>query len=710
MTAPHRLLRTAVRAAALAAPLAACAPAEPRTAPPLDTSTVPRSTTQDGLTAASELLEVYFTEPGTEPGAETDPLLDDALNALIDASTTSLDLCLYEFELESVADAALDAWYRGVDVRLVSDGDEAHAVGTEALEAAGVPVTYRPAGNRIMHDKFAVVDGQAVWTGSTNVTPNGVFRNNNHAVIVESGSLAAEYTAEFEQMHTLARFGRQKTDVSTARAIAHGDHDLVLHFAPQHDPIVEVVDLIDSADHTVHFMIFSFTHDDVMQALIDARARGVEVTGVFDESQANGAYSVDEDLALAGVPVYLDGNGNASGWSGGKLHHKVLVVDAGHPDSDPVAITGSFNWSNAATDDNDENLVELRDPAIVSQFADEFCRVLEVATLHPDAAEPQDHPCDDRPRLFINEVLANPVGKDRGEEFVEVVNGGAVPLDLSGWTLSDGDQVRHRFAPRLLEPGDAVVVFERGERPDVRHAEAASTAFLSLDNMGDVLSLADADGVVQHTVRYRPAVEGVSWNRSPDGHATGDLLLHDEVDGAEKATSPGQRASGAAYPIAPEPEPEPAVFQVVLNEVLPDPVGTDRGQEYVELVNLGPDPADLRGFEIEDGASVRHRFGDVVLAPGEALVLFDEGDHSGVPGAINSDSGFLSLNNAGDTLTLTERGGAVHDAVAWTASAAGVAWNRATDGGLDPTLVRHDAVAGATGPTSPGRRATGGAW
>ena len=706
MTAP--LL--AHRAAALAALLAACAPAEPRSAPPLDTAEVPRSTVQDGLTAASGLIEVYFTDPGTEPGAETDPLLDDALLALIDASTTSLDLCLYEFELDAVADAALDAWERGVDVRLVSDGDEAHAVGTAALEAAGVPVTYRPAGNRIMHDKFVVVDHQAVWTGSTNVTPNGVYRNNNHAVVIESVPLAAEYTAEFEQMHTLARFGRQKTDVSTARAIAHGDHDLVLHFAPQHDPIVEVVDLIDSADHTVHFLIFSFTHDDVMQALLDAQARGVEVVGVFDESQANGAYSVDEDLALAGVPVYIDGNGNASGWSGGKLHHKVLVVDAGHPDSDPVAITGSFNWSNAATDDNDENLVELRDPAIVSQFADEFCRVLEVATLHPDAAEPSDHPCDNRPGLLINEILANPVGKDRGEEFVEVVNSGEVPLDLTGWTLSDGHQVRHRFSPRALDPGDAVVVFERGERPELRHAEAASTGFLSLDNMGDVLSLADADGVVRHTVRYLPAVEGVSWNRSADGDRAGELVRHDELVGAVKAMSPGKQSNGDAYPILPEPEPEPAVFQVVLNEVLPDPAGTDRGQEYVELVNLGPDPAPLRGFEIADETSTRHRFGDVVLAPGEALVLFDEGDHSGVPGAMNSDSGFLSLNNGGDAVTLTEPGGAVHDRVAWTGSVAGVAWNRSVDGGLDDTLVYHDELPGAAGPTSPGVRATGGAW
>ena len=63
-----------------------------------------------------------------------------------------------------------------------------------------------------------------------------------------------------------------------------------------------MIEAIEDADHRIEFMIFTFTHDDVAAALIAAQDRGVEVVGIVDKAQAGGRYSVDEELAIAGIP------------------------------------------------------------------------------------------------------------------------------------------------------------------------------------------------------------------------------------------------------------------------------------------------------------------------------------------------------------------------------------------------------------------------
>lgn len=681
--------------------LGACAPTE-RQAPDLDLSRLPQGSS-DALAEDGE-AQVWFTDPGTERGEEIDPVLDDALIALIDASTTTLDLALYDFDRSNIADAVLRAWDRGVDVRMVSDADEADASGHAALEAAGIPVTDRRAGDHIMHNKFVVVDGQAVWTGSTNLTETGILKNDNDAVLLPDRDLAAWYTAEFEQM-AAGRFGRSKLAGSGPFTLDLAGSEVVTHLSPQHDPLQAVVELIDSADHSVRFLVFSFTHADVIAALVAAHDRGVDVVGIFDESQAASGYSADEALAAAGIPVYIDGNHNQVGFAGGKLHHKTLIIDGGVDGSDPVVATGSFNWSQSATHDNDENLVEIHDVALTRVYGARFCDLLARADLHPDATAPQDDPCSSLPRVFINELYPDPPGMDRGQEFVEIVNGGTGAVDLSGWTLGDAQVAdRHVFDDLVLAPGEAVVIFDSGKHPEVPGARVASSGALDLGNRGDSIRLVNAAGEVADALSYRGAPLGRSLNRQSDLSQSSALVPHDTVLNAWTRSSPGKRADGLPF----DPS-TPLDYRLVINEVMADPSGEDTGQEYFELVNLGPDPADLRGVGLSDLVSERHRFGRVVLPPGAALVVYDRGDHSDVPGAMQSSTGTLGLNNSGDTLVLVDADGLLLDSVSWGSARAGVAFNRAIDGDPDSALVLHDAVVSGV-VASPGLQANGQPW
>jgi phosphatidylserine/phosphatidylglycerophosphate/cardiolipin synthase-like enzyme len=654
-------------------------------------------------------IDIWWTDPGTAPGEEQDSELDDALVELIDASTTTLDLALYEFDLELVQDAVLDAWDRGVDVRMVGDGDEVHDAGYVALANAGIPMELRPAGNRIMHHKFAVVDGQAVWTGSTNVSHNGLNRNDNHSIIVRSSDMAAAYSWEFDEMFG-GEFGRGKTALGGSRTIDLADGSLEWHFAPTHNPIDVVVDAIDGAEESVAFMVFSFTRADVVDALLRARARGVEVVGIFDESQANGAYSVDEDLALAGVPVFIDGNENASGFSGGKLHHKVLIVDGNTANAG--MISGSMNWSNAGTSDNDENLVWIESPSVARPMLESFCALLDRAVPHPDAAADAPQLCDElsdapaRPAadVVINEVMVVESGRSGARQaFVELVMGRDGKADLTGWTLrASSGRVFHTFGAVEASDDAPVVLVNRGS--NVRDGVTVTANRPLRLGRVEELELVDATGTVADRFSLEGAEVGVSLNRVFDRDGASAPAHHDRLNRQALASSPGLRMDGSSFRMtAPE-------AYLSINELLPNPVGTDAGQEFVELVNAGDTPLDLEGYTLCDESGVCHTFEAATLLPDQVVVLFDEGDHSDVEGAVLSESGRLSLNNSGDTLTLTDVRGTVHDVASWSSSAEGVSWNRTDDGGLDSGWSLHDEVNGATASLSPGLRVDGSSW
>ena len=333
--------------------------------------------------APANLAQVYFTSPGLEPGDEEDTPLDDALIALIDGADDTLDLCLYTLNYAPIVEAIVHAFDRGVAVRFVGDADEADDTGIIALESAGVPMQFRETSG-IMHNKFAVVDQRVVWTGSTNLTDTGLLRNNNDALLLDSTELAQAYTAEFEQMYVDGLFAGKKNDVHGTHTVPFNEREVEFYFSPEHDVIDVLSDLITEADESAYFMVFSFTHDDIADALVDADLRGVEVAGIFDSSQASSRYSRDEVLAEEGLSIHHDGNHNSSGFSGGKLHHKALIVDAG-TDSDPFVVTGSFNWSKNADTRNDENLIVLREPGLVDAYLERFCALLADASPHASA-------------------------------------------------------------------------------------------------------------------------------------------------------------------------------------------------------------------------------------------------------------------------------------------------------------------------------------
>ena len=74
-------------------------------------------------------------------------------------------------------------------------------------------------------------------------------------------------------------------------------------FCPADNCSEKLVSKINSAEKTIHVAIYSFTHDEIAQSLIDAKNRGIEVLVLMEKQQSGGEYSDDEKLLQNGIEV-----------------------------------------------------------------------------------------------------------------------------------------------------------------------------------------------------------------------------------------------------------------------------------------------------------------------------------------------------------------------------------------------------------------------
>ena len=118
---------------------------------------------------------------------------------------------------------------------------------------------------------------------------------------------------------------------------------------------------LQAAQISIHFMTFSFTVDEIGQALIAQAGEGVDVSGIFERTGSETPFSELTPLFCAGLSVRQDGNPFI-------LHHKVFIIDG------TTVLSGSFNVSANATDSNDENLISITDPDLAAQYLAEFDR------------------------------------------------------------------------------------------------------------------------------------------------------------------------------------------------------------------------------------------------------------------------------------------------------------------------------------------------
>lgn len=309
----------------------------------------------------SDWYDIYFTNPtcpdeDLRTGGLDEIVADDLRNAEL-----QVDIAAFDLDSEPIVEALIELEERGVTVRVVTDEDNAELSSINRLRRNGISVV-EDKRSALMHNKFIVIDGRFTWMGSMNFTTNGVYCNNNNLVRIDSPLLANNYLTEMSEMYDGREFGPRSPENTPNEKLNIQGTAVENYFAPEKELAPLIADLISGAQSDIKFMAFSFTHEDVGEAMFDKAEDGVNVQGVFEKVGSNTEYSYYPDMAAAGLPtlqVKQDGNSRI-------MHHKVIILDGA------TTILGSFNFTGNANDSNDENILVVHDPEFASYFLEEF--------------------------------------------------------------------------------------------------------------------------------------------------------------------------------------------------------------------------------------------------------------------------------------------------------------------------------------------------
>jgi phosphatidylserine/phosphatidylglycerophosphate/cardiolipin synthase-like enzyme len=336
-------------------------------------------------------IDVTFLEQGKQPPAQIAGLLADFLSR----ARTSLHLAVYDFRLgDALAAPVVEALRQraaaGVTVQIAYDAGKRTAAfpGSGADPAPpGTADFVRRLGDRIaskpitggdpklpklMHHKYAIRDGAALWTGSTNWTDDAWALQENNIVRIDSPELCAYFETDFLELW-------ERGDIATTGAHDTGTvqvdgRAVQVAFAPGEGRAIDhdIAQHINSARRRVRVCSMLLTSGAILGALGDVLRHGrvADFGGVYDRTQmaevqdqwhgTPAAWKMDAFALVAGHLAGKRSTPYAPGVPHDFMHNKVLVCD-------DAVVTGSYNLSHSATE-NAENALVLHDRELADRY------------------------------------------------------------------------------------------------------------------------------------------------------------------------------------------------------------------------------------------------------------------------------------------------------------------------------------------------------
>jgi phosphatidylserine/phosphatidylglycerophosphate/cardiolipin synthase-like enzyme len=324
--------------------------------------------------------------------------------AFLAQARTSLDLALYDVRFETgagalVLAALLAAVQRGVAVRLLYNVAHPGPIpvppppetAPEAIEA--LPVETRGVAGipDLMHHKFVVRDGAAVWGGSTNWTDDSWSRQENVIVTVDSTEIAYAYHLAFEELWN--RGDVAGTGDVDPRPADVGGAQVRAWFTPEHGEALShrIAKHLGKARARIRIASPVLTSGPILATLVESvKERRCDLAGVVDDTQVDQVFHQWKTNGVSAwkIPL-LQSVLEGAPWSGKEsipwtpeslhnfMHAKIVVAD-------DTTFVGSFNLSRSG-ERNAENVFEIRDSGIADRLA---TFVDEIRGNYPPASVP----------------------------------------------------------------------------------------------------------------------------------------------------------------------------------------------------------------------------------------------------------------------------------------------------------------------------------
>lgn len=113
----------------------------------------------------------------------------------------SIDVCQYSITNQFLTEAILRRYKLGVKVRIITDHEGANILSSQLEEFYKLGIQIRPhRGNGLMHNKFIIIDGSIVATGSFNFTSQAMMENYENIVVTDQTDIVGRYIQNFSKM------------------------------------------------------------------------------------------------------------------------------------------------------------------------------------------------------------------------------------------------------------------------------------------------------------------------------------------------------------------------------------------------------------------------------------------------------------------------------------------------------------------------------
>jgi len=311
----------------------------------------------------------------------------------------ALRAALYEFHYQPVANAFARAVEAGADVKIVYDAESDYKVeNLETIKRAGLDqmdaVVPRTVTEGIRHNKFIVLlDGDgpaAVWTGSTNISPGGIFGHSNVGHVVWDRDVATayfrywEYLAENLTPTKLRPLNRELTPTPAGKP---PENSVVPLFSAR-DEKTSMETLQWYADRMaeakeIACITVAFNLDEVFQQVISQDNDVIRYIVKDDDLGEGEIIGHDRDVLFAAgaylgknsLVNFLEERGNPLN-SNDYIHTKFMLVDP--LSDDPLVVSGSANFSRPSQRTNDENMLVIRgDTRVADIYFGEYMRIFD---------------------------------------------------------------------------------------------------------------------------------------------------------------------------------------------------------------------------------------------------------------------------------------------------------------------------------------------
>jgi phosphatidylserine/phosphatidylglycerophosphate/cardiolipin synthase-like enzyme len=349
---------------------------------------------------------------------------------VLDAAKKSADMSMFTFTSPAITEALIRAKDRGVRVRALLDLSQSgqpfmepfvqylafHGVETKTL--AG-PNPDGPQWAEKDHNKFTIVDGKMVMTGSLNYTKSGFLTNFENVFFLDEAADAKSFALFFEDMFSSRRAQRivppaNEPALPTEEEIINGlrgppvgpppapvwpdmpaAHEVPFNgekfpssaVRPQH-PIKDlIVQAIDKSKKNIRVALYEFDLPEIMDAMRRAKKRGVNVSVILDFSntfpRSKNSRGEDREASLP-IQALIKEGFDVSILRGvkaqGIMHNKIGIFD------DKMVSFGSYNWSRTAEYSHFESVKFENDKARVDFYV-KYWKWMKSYSVAPSDAE-----------------------------------------------------------------------------------------------------------------------------------------------------------------------------------------------------------------------------------------------------------------------------------------------------------------------------------